>query len=115
MMGEWILRPARKGDLTSVRRLVEQCDLSPDGIEEQLDRGYIVAEMNGEIVGVAGIEEHGARGLLRSVAVAPPLHGAGLGGVLVEERIEWAEYRRLESVHLLTTAILMKLARGGAR
>jgi amino-acid N-acetyltransferase len=113
MLSEWILRPAHKSDLATVRELVEQCDLSPAGIEEQLDTGYIVAEVDGQIVGVAGIEAHGARALLRSVAVAPSMRGAGLGRALVQERVEWAAYRGLESVHLLTTTASGFFARHG--
>jgi len=113
MTGEWILRSAHAGDLPAMRRLIEACGLSSHGVEDQVGDAYVVAEMEGKLVGVAGVEVHGTRGLLRSLAVAPDARGDGLGTSLLRDRVAWADYRRLESVHLLTTSASGYFARHG--
>jgi N-acetylglutamate synthase-like GNAT family acetyltransferase len=113
MLGEWVLRTARPADLATVRALVEQCGLANDAIEDQFGDAYAVAEVGDELVGVAGIEVHGTCGLLRSLAVAPHARGQGLGAALVRDRVEWANNKRLESVHLLTTTASDFFARHG--
>ena len=84
------LRAAHRGDLERVLFLLEAAGLPAEGVEEALGPSFVVALREGELVGVAGIEQHGPWGLLRSVAVRDDQRGTGLGRVLVEHRIEWA-------------------------
>jgi len=100
---EWKLRAARAEDLAAVQGLLKSCDLPLGGLSDQFVGHYVVAEKNGEIIGVAGLETHGANGLLRSVSVAPERRDAGLGRELVRERIAWAHQQGIESIYLLTT------------
>ena len=44
-------------------------DLPLDGLGDQFGDAYAVAESDGQVIGVEGIEVHGDDGLLRSAAV----------------------------------------------
>jgi N-acetylglutamate synthase-like GNAT family acetyltransferase/SAM-dependent methyltransferase len=70
---------------------------------EGFGEGYAIAERDGALVGLAGLEVHGRWGLLRSVAVSPHAQKGGLGAALVRDRLAWAEARGLAGVYLLTT------------
>jgi amino-acid N-acetyltransferase len=97
------VRNARAADLDRVRSLLTGADLPLDGLEEQFGPGYAVAESDGQVVGVEGIEVYGADGLLRSAAVEPAWRGRGVGEALTRDRIEWARRTGLRSLYLLTT------------
>ena len=64
---------------------------------------FCVAELEGEIVAVAGWEAFGTVGLLRSLAVAEDRRGGGLAARLVERCEADAQRRGVEAVYLLTT------------
>ena len=95
-------RPAAPADLTAVEDLLNKSDLPLDGVRESL-RSFVVAERDGKIVGVAGLEPCGDYGLLRSAAVDPEWRGRGLGRTLVERVIFNAESTGLRALYLLTT------------
>ena len=63
---------------------------------------YCVALRGDDVVGVAGIERYDDAGLLRSVAVDESLRGSGVGGMLVENRLQWAEENGITKLYLLT-------------
>ena len=111
----WILRPAQPGDLAAVRSLLASCSLPVDGVADQFDAGYVVAEQAGAIVGVAGVERHGRYGLLRSVAVAPAWRSGGVGSALVLDRLQWSDETGLEALFLLTTDASRYFHRHGFR
>ena len=98
-----LVRPARYSDRAGVERLLVAADLPREGLAEQFPESYAVAEIEGALAGVAGIERHGGDGLLRSVVIAPELRGRGLGERLVRERLAWAAAQGLGVVYLLTT------------
>lgn len=111
----WHLRPARAGDLNAVRALLNESKLPLEGVEDQLGEHYVIAERGNEVVGVAGIERHGAHGLLRSVAVAPEARLGGVGAALVLDRLQWAEEAGVQSIYLLTTDAARYFHRHGFR
>ena len=97
------LRPARTGDLPAVVALLESCGLPTGDLNETMLISFCIAELEGEVVAVAGLEAFGTVGLLRSLAVAEDRRGSGLAEWLVE-RCEADAYRRgVEAVYLLTT------------
>ncbi len=99
-----VLRPATTADLEAVRALLRDTKLPLEGLDDQFGEGYVVAvRREGRIVGAAGMEVHGPDGLLRSLVVAPPLRGLGLGEELTKDRLRWARGRGLRAVWLLTT------------
>lgn len=97
------IRSATPGDLGAVETALQEADLPLDGLRDQFGDGYAIAEADGRLVGVEGIEVHGSDGLLRSAAVLPSWRGKGVGDALTRDRIAWARRRGLRSLYLLTT------------
>lgn len=96
-----VLRPARPEDQLSVLELLRSAGLPVSGVEAGFT-GFVVAEHAGRIVGVAGLEQYGAEGLLRSVAVADDWRGRGLGAALTRAILEAATRHGLTHLYLLT-------------
>jgi N-acetylglutamate synthase-like GNAT family acetyltransferase len=99
------VRRATALDRANVEALLVASHLPLDGVGEALSC-FVVAESGERIVGVAGIENCGARGehaLLRSVAVADEWRGRGLGRELVGRAIALAEEHGTKALYLLTT------------
>ncbi len=96
------VRPARPGDLPRVEALLATSDLPLDGVAETFDT-FVVAEHDGALVGVAGLEVCCDNALLRSVAVAGDWRSRGLGRQLVTRVIAEAEARGIRALYLLTT------------
>lgn len=103
MSAGFTIRPATDHDLDAVESTLRDSDLPLDGLRDQFGEAYAVAVANGEVIGVEGIEVHGADGLLRSAAVATSWRGKGVGDALTRDRIDWAQRRGLRSLYLLTT------------
>lgn len=98
-----VIREATDSDVPRVIALLEASSLPTVGIAEGLC-SLIVAEHDGEIVGVVGLEACCAQyALLRSTAVADSWRGRGLGRQLVQRAIAEAETRGVEALYLLTT------------
>lgn len=96
------LRPAGAADLPAIEQLLAASGLPLDGVREALPT-FIVAESNGRLVGVAGLEVRCDNALLRSVAVEPASRSRGLGRALVSHVISDAEARGIRALYLLTT------------
>jgi amino-acid N-acetyltransferase len=109
----WALRAARPDDLEATRKLLRDCELPLEGIEDPFGDGFAVAEGEGALVGIAGVERYGHVGLLRSVAVAPSRRAGGLGSGLVDDRIAWARRHDISTLYLLTTTAAPFFARRG--
>lgn len=98
-----VLRPATRADLPGIERLLTESDLPLDGVQTALDH-FTVAEYDGAIVGVVGLEMPCSRyALLRSTAVAPEWRSRKVGRALVERAIAVAEARGCAAMYLLTT------------
>lgn len=96
------LRKAERDDLKNIERLLTAAGLPLDGVAEALPT-FVVAEADGELVGVAGLECCRDNALLRSVAVEPSWRSHGLGRALVARVISDAEARGIRALYLLTT------------
>lgn len=96
------IRAATAGDLAAIERLLTESELPLAGVREALG-DFVVAEQDGEIVGVAGVEVCCDNALLRSVAVRRELRSQGLGRALVTRAIAAAESRGVHALYLLTT------------
>lgn len=96
------VRPATVADLPAVERLLSAAHLPLAGVAHAIAT-FVVAECQGDVVGVAGLELCRDHGLLRSVAVAPEWQKRGLARELVCRVIAEAEERRLHALYLLTT------------
>lgn len=96
------LRTARPADRTAVLALLDRAHLPTAGVAESLSH-FIVAESEGELVGVAGLEVYGPSALLRSVAVDESWRGSGVGRTLIDRALDQARQAGIEDVFLLTT------------
>ncbi|HVX38119.1 MAG TPA: arsenic resistance N-acetyltransferase ArsN2 [Gemmatimonadaceae bacterium] len=96
------VRAARPSDLAAIEALLTASDLPLDGVREALPT-FVVAQSDGEIVGVAGLEVCCDNALLRSVAVADAWRSRGVGRALVTRAIADADARGLHALYLLTT------------
>lgn len=100
--GGAVLRPARSDDLAAIERLLVASELPTTGVADAL-AGFIVAEHDGKVVGVIGLERCSEYALLRSTAVDASWRGRGLGRALVHRVIAAAEARGVRALYLLTT------------
>jgi amino-acid N-acetyltransferase len=97
-----VIRPASSNDLPRIEALLTASGLPTAGVEQSID-GFLVAEHDGALVGVVGLEQCCREyGLLRSTAVAPEWQGRGVGRRLVERAIAEAESRGTKALYLLT-------------
>ncbi|HEX6433510.1 MAG TPA: arsenic resistance N-acetyltransferase ArsN2 [Gemmatimonadales bacterium] len=96
------LRSAEPTDLPEVLALLERSNLPTAGVADNFS-DFLVAEGEGKLVGVAGLELYDGSALLRSVAVEERWRGSGVGRVLVERALDRARERGIEDIYLLTT------------
>lgn len=94
--------------------LLTRSALTTDGVAEHLD-DFLVAERDGELAGVAGLERYGEAALLRSVAVSEAARGTGVGALLTARAVESAAAGGARSVWLLTTTAESYFPRHGFR
>lgn len=97
------VRQAAASDLAAIEALLLAAKLPPDGLTDQFPTAYAVAELDGAIVGAAGLERYGNSGLLRSVVVVERCRGQGVGEALVKERLNCAQAEGIDRVYALTT------------
>ncbi len=96
------LRAAHPDDLPAIERLLTVAGLPMAGVDSAIET-FIVAETNGRLVGVGGLELCSENALLRSVAVEPESRARGIGRALVTRLVAEAEARGIHGLYLLTT------------
>ena len=97
------LRTAQADDLPEVLSLLRKADLPIAGVADAFSH-FVVAESEGALVGVVGLELYGGSALLRSAAVEEGWRGTGVGRLLVERALDLAREKQIEDVYLLTTS-----------
>lgn len=96
------LREPSERDFPAMEQLLRSAKLPVDGVKDSLD-SFVVAEKDGKVVGLAGVERCGRYGLLRSVAVDPQMRGRGIGRALIERLIADSRDEEIPDLYLLTT------------
>ena len=96
------LRTASTSELETVVDLLNRSGLPTAGVADNFSE-FLVAQADGKLVGVVGLELYGQSALLRSVAVEESWRGSGVGRVLVERALDLARERGIDDVYLLTT------------
>lgn len=100
MNAELQIRPATAQDLKSCIELLSAAGLPVADVS--IERIVLVAERRNQIVGLIGLEEYGAVGLLRSLVVDPGGRSAGVGRKLVDALEQHASSRGINELWLLT-------------
>jgi amino-acid N-acetyltransferase len=100
----FLIEPQRASDRPGVRELLRQSGLPVDDVDTS-PVDFLVMREAGQVVGVAGLQNAGGAGLLRSLAVLPALHGQGRGGALVAAVERLAEQRGIDDLYLLTDSV----------
>jgi amino-acid N-acetyltransferase len=97
------LRRGEAADVGPAQRLLEACGLPVGGFPDDLE-AFFVATSERRLLGVAGLEVHGACGLLRSLAVATAARGQGFARELCTRVEDHATELGLELFLLTETA-----------
>jgi len=106
--------PALPQDFPAARELLALCRLPLQGVEDHWNR-FLVARHDGNLVGCVGIEIYGTACVLRSLAVAPPFRGSGLGRRLMAAIIGSARDSGLTDAYGLTATAERMMTRLGFR
>lgn len=108
------LERAEGGSLDRVEALLAANGLPHDDVRTA-PAEFFLARANPDpgVVGVGGVEQCGADGLLRSVTVADPHRGEGYGTALCAELERYARERGVERLYLLTTTAAAFFRRRG--
>jgi amino-acid N-acetyltransferase len=96
-----MVRRATAADDVEVRAILGDAGLPTDDFSDG-ETVLLVAEEDGVIAGVIGLELYPPAGLLRSAVVRPPCRGRGVAALLVEALMREARARSLAEVVLLT-------------
>lgn len=98
-----MIAPPAPDALPEVLALLRESDLPLAGVEEHFGSFLVARSEEGTLAGCVGLERYGDVGLLRSLAVAAPARGTGLGASLVERLLELARSNGITTLYLLTT------------
>jgi len=98
--------------VTAAKALLRVNELPFDDCDQHIENFIGVFERQ-SLIGLGGIEVHGNRGLLRSIAIVETARGRGLGSAIVDYLHEQARSIGLRYLYLLTeTAETYFLAKG---
>jgi amino-acid N-acetyltransferase len=101
-MSSWNIRLATPHDWQCLIDLLATADLPLAGAEAHLS-DFFLAFRDDVLIGSAGLERYGDTALLRSVAVAVPERGHGVGQALVQQVLAYATSLGVRQMILLTT------------
>ncbi len=109
------IEPAVAGNLAAIRTLLTQANLPCADIDAACVAHFqVVRATNSDaLTGIVGLEPYAPVGLLRSLAVAPEQHGAGIGTALVDAIEASARAQGIAELVLLTTTAEHFFARHG--
>lgn len=96
------VRPATDADHDRIAALLSAADLPTQGVRTET-KLFVVADVDGTVVGAGGLEAFERAGLLRSVVVADTHRCEGIGTTLCEELRTLAREACVETLFLLTT------------
>lgn len=96
-----VFRQAVSKDWGAVRELLGSCSLPIEGAQQHFADFLLVFD-DGTLAACGGLECYGDAALLRSVAVAPPHRGRGLGRAVCGRLMASAKERNIRTLVLLT-------------
>ena len=96
------IRPAMPSDFNAVESWLASAGLPTADITPEHLSDFLVATLDGALIGVIGLEQTDSVGLLRSLVVDPSVRGGGIGFQLVEKLESMAKKRGISELWLLT-------------
>jgi len=96
------IRPAMPSDFNAVESWLASAGLPTADIAPKYLNDFLVATLDGALIGVIGLEQTDGVGLLRSLVVDPSVRGGGIGNQLVEKLESMAKNRGISELWLLT-------------
>ena len=95
------LQPATTADLPVIQHWLQQNHLPSADIPTMLNSIFLY-RLGSAVVGIGGIEQYDAYGLLRSVVVTPPFRRKGYGKTLCQQLLKQARQQGIRELYLLT-------------
>ena len=92
----------KRSDIQEIQRLLKSVDLPYTDIEPHINH-FLCVEDENELIGVVGLEVYEDIALLRSLAVDEKYRKRGLGKILIDEILQYADDRKIKHIYLLTT------------
>jgi amino-acid N-acetyltransferase len=96
------IQQANSDHLVEIREILTRHNLPNDDIDGHIDN-FLVASINGSLIGVIGVEIYDETALIRSLGVKTEYQGSGIGTMLYDEMLKWIKNKSVEEVFLLTT------------
>ena len=96
-------RPALPTDFEDILDILRVCDLPCEDLTARHMNSFFVADQDGTLAGVVGLELLGESALLRSLAVKPEHREHGVGAELIGLAESGAADRGVQGLYLLTT------------
>jgi amino-acid N-acetyltransferase len=102
-MGKVLYKRAQAQDLEDILEVLRRCELPYSDVSTEKIELFLLAKVDGKVVGTIGLETYGREALLRSMAVLPEYRGKGVATRLLRHILELAKKLGITSLHLLTT------------
>ena len=106
------LAPASADDLPGIEALLTGSHLPTTDVAQHLG-GFILARIEGRLVGTVALERYGRAALLRSVCVAPSYRSCRVGRALLDAAESDAASHGIRELYLLTTTAADYFAQHG--
>ena len=100
-MEELTIHQANSGYLTEIKKILRSHNLPNDDIDDHIDN-FIVAKINGSVIGVIGVQFFNKLALLRSFGVINNYQHSGIGTILYNEMLKKMKNQLISEVFLLT-------------
>lgn len=107
-MKEFIIRQLvnSQRELDSLKEFLSLNQLPVDDLKLSGSLYLTYYNTNDDLVGSGGLEYHGDKVLLRSIAVSQTIRSQSLGKQIVQDLIEQVKLQRKKEIYLLTTTAL---------
>jgi amino-acid N-acetyltransferase len=103
---------ATVADVPEIKSLLAENDLPTAGVEEHWT-AFVIAREGRALVGCGGAEVYDSAALIRSIAVAAPRRGSGIGDQIVRRLLDNLKKRGVAELYLLTTTAEKYFAKRG--
>ena len=107
-----VVEKVSKAKLEKVKQLLIENNLPVEDFEDEYIT-FFIAKINNTTVGVIGLEQYEATGLLRSLAVKSDYKNLKIGRDLIEYLLRYCKNNSIQELYLLTTTAEMYFEKFG--